>query len=139
MERAECFRMDVWKAEPRCQSTRWGIRLVICGLVWSLVGCTPSANKAPLAEQVRDAIGAVLPPFLSVADTETESLATGPDEVKVNVKAAIAPKEDLFVVDRKVNGDPSLLLIKTAQTIGSKTTIYGFVLARRTVGSLDVR
>ena len=108
-------------------------RLLGCLLLLISGGCTPRQKNAPPPEQVRDAVSAALPPFLSVVDCETEPLATGAESVKVNFKATVVPKETLYATDRTVPGDPSLLLIKPIQAVGAKSTLYGSVDARRIV------
>lgn len=110
---------------------RTGLRFVVPGLVLSLGSCSPRNDKAPPSEQVRDALSAVLPPFLAVAGVETEAIPLGPDLAKVNVKVNVSPKETLYVPDRRIPGDPSLLLIKPVQTGGGKVTLYGSVQAQR--------
>ena len=110
-----------------------------CLLALGLTGCAPRGKNSPPPEQVRDAVSAALPPYLILADNEAEPISTGPDTAKTNFKASVSPKEDLFVVDHRVEGDPPFLLVKLVQATSSKTTIYGSVLAQRTVDrwSLD--
>ena len=83
--------------------------------------------------QVRDALSATLPPYLAMGEVETEAIPTAPDQAKVNVKVVISPKETLYAPDRRVPGDPSILLIKPVQVAGGKVTLYGFVQAQRTL------
>ena len=111
------------------------VLLLLVGYLLALFlgGCTPRQKNAPSTEQVRDAVSAALPPFLSITDCETESLVTGAEAVQVNFKATVTPKETLYAADRTLPGDPSIMLIKPVQAAGTKKTLYGSLQARRVV------
>ena len=98
-----------------------------------ILGCSPRKDNAPPADQVRDGLSAALPPYLAVSGVETEAIPVGPDQAKVNAKVIVAPKETLYVPDRRIPGDPSLLLIKPVQAAGGKITLYGSLQAQRTL------
>jgi hypothetical protein len=101
--------------------------------VFALAGCGKSSKESPPKQQVQDTVAAVLPPFLTLLSIELEPISTGPESVKVNFKAITAPKEDLFQVDREVEGTPKVTLLKMVQASGAKLTLYGFVKASLTM------
>ncbi len=94
------------------------------------LGCSPHQTDAPPADQVRAAFAAALPAYLAVTEVETETLPTAADQAKVNAKVTVAPKDTLYVNDRRIPGDPSILLIKPAQAAGAKVTLYGSLQAQ---------
>ncbi len=98
-----------------------------------ILGCSPRKDNAPPSSQVHDALTATLPPYLTMSTVETESIPTGPDQAKVNCKVTVSPKETLYAPDRRVPGDPSILLIKTVQAADGKVTLYGSLQAQRTL------
>ncbi|MGA2138576.1 MAG: cell envelope integrity protein TolA [Verrucomicrobiia bacterium] len=104
---------------------------VLLVVAFALTGCGKSTPKSPPKQQVRDAVAAVLPPFLSLDSIELEPISTGPESVKVNFKAIVAPKEDLYQVDREVPGTPKVTLLKAVQAAGTKASLYGSLEARR--------
>ena len=107
---------------------------LLAGWLGLLVGgCSPHKNDAPPADQVRAALTATLPPYLAVDAVETEAIPTAADQAKVNAKVTVTPKETLYVNDRRIPGDPSILLIKPAQAAGAKVTLYGSLQAQRTL------
>jgi len=114
------------------------IRIIGCILALVSVGCTKSSKTAPPKDQIREAVSAALPPFLAVETIETEPISTSPETVKVNFKLVVSPKEDLYIVDRRIPGDPSITLLKAVQQKGVKTTTYGFLQARRTMDAWSV-
>jgi hypothetical protein len=80
---------------------------------------------------VQDAVAANLPPFLSLDSVEIEAVPIGPETVKVNFKAIVLPKEDLYQVDREVEGSPKVTLLKLVQSAGTKVSLYGSIAAHR--------
>lgn len=102
-------------------------RMLNLACLLALLGCEQGQSKVPCPpkQQVADALRVVLPSFLSLGAVELEPLATGPESVKVNFKAAVAPKEELYELDRQVDGEPRVLLIKPVQAPGAKATLYG--------------
>ena len=100
-------------------------------LAFAVTGCGSGTSKTPPKQQVQDAVAAVLPPFLSLDGIELEPISTGPESVKINFKAIVAPKEGLYQVDQEADGTPRVTLIKMVQAAGTKVTLYGFVEARR--------
>ena len=102
---------------------------VLLVAAFALTGC--SKHSTPPKQQVQEAVAAVLPPYLSLVSIELEPISTGPESVKVNCKAVVAPKEDLYQVEREVEGTPKVTLIKMVQAAGTKVSLYGFVEARR--------
>jgi hypothetical protein len=98
-------------------------------------GCREIASQyqTPPKQQVQGAVRAALPPFLSLDSIELEPIPTGPEAVKVNFKAIVTPKEDLYQVDREVEGTPPVTLLKVVQAVGTEVSLYGSVEARRTM------
>ena len=107
-------------------------RLIMCSVLlvgaFALTGC---GKSSPPKDAVRNAVAVVLPSFLSIDSIEIEPIATGPESYKINFKAVLATKENLYLVDREVEGTPRVTLLKVAQAAGSKVSIYGFLEARR--------
>ncbi len=98
-----------------------------------LSGCEKKTSQAPPKQMVQDTLRASLPPFLSLDSIELEPIPTGFESVKVKFKAIVTPKEDLYRVDRKVQGTPKVTLLKVIQTAGAKASLYGSVEANRTM------
>lgn len=90
-------------------------------------------NQSPTKKMVQDALLANLPQYLSLNSIEIESIPTGTESFKVNFKAIVTPKEDLYMMDREVQGTPKIILLKVTQTIGTKSSLYGFLEASRTM------
>jgi hypothetical protein len=88
---------------------------------------------SPLKQMVQNTLLATLPPYLSLESIELESIPTGPESAKVNFKAIVTPKEDLYEVDRELEGTPTIILIKVVQPAGAKASFYGFFEASRTM------
>ena len=111
------------------------VRSVLFVVAFALAGCCEltSPYQAPPKQQVRDALRASLPPFLSLDSIELEPIPTGPEAVKVNFKATVTPKEDLYQVDREVEGTPRVTLLKVVQAAGTEVSLYGSVEAHRTM------
>ena len=105
--------------------------LIALIIALALAGCGKNTPKAPPKQMVQDAVAVVLPPFLSLDSIELEPISTGPEAVKVNFKVIVAPKEDLYQVDREVEGTPKVTLLKVIQTAGAKASLYGSVEAHR--------
>lgn len=102
-------------------------------LAFVLAGCGEKTSQAPPKQQVQDTVRASLPPFLSLDSIELEPIPTGPEAVKVNFKATVTPKEDLYQVDREVEGTPPVTLLKVVQAAGTEVSLYGSVEASRTM------
>ena len=99
----------------------------------SLTGCGKGSSHSPPKQQVQDAIAVALPPVLSLDSVELEPISTGPESTKVNFKAVVAPKEDLYQVDREAEGTPKVTLLKVVQGTGTKMSLYGSVEGHRTM------
>ena len=117
------------------RSSLFSILLVI---VVALTGCGKS--HSPSKKQVQDRVAASLLAFLSLDKIDVEPISTGPESVKVNFKAVVVTKEDLYQVDREVDGTPKVTLIRAVQVEGTKVNLYGFIEAHRMmdVWSLDL-
>jgi DNA segregation ATPase FtsK/SpoIIIE-like protein len=102
-------------------------------IAFALAGCGEKTSQAPPKQQVQDVVRACLPPFLSLDSIELEPIPTGPEAVKVNFKATVTPKEDLYQVDREVEGTPPVTLLKVVQAAGTEVSLYGSVEADRTM------
>ena len=101
------------------------VMYVLLGAAFALAGCGQSSQQSPPKQEVRDAVAAALPPFLSLDSIELEPISTGSESVKVNFKAIVVPKDDLFQVDREVDGTPRVILLKMVQASGTKDSLYG--------------
>ena len=99
----------------------------------ALAGCEGKTAQAPPKQMVQDSVRAGLPPFLSLDSIELEPIPTSPEAVKVNFKAIVTPKEELYQVDREVEGTPKVTLLKVLQPAGAKVSLYGSVEAHRTM------
>ncbi len=106
---------------------------ILCVVAFALTGCSKNTPQAPPKDQVQDALRASLPPFLSLDSIELEPVPTGPEAVKVNFKAIVTPKEDLYQVEREVEGTPTVTLLTVVQAAGTKVSLYGSVEAHRTM------
>lgn len=115
--------------------TRNIVRSVLFVVALALAGCGEKASQkqSPPKQQVQDAVRASLPPVLAFDSIELEPIPTGPETVKVNFKVTVTPKEDLYEVDREVEGTPRVTLLKVVQAAGTKVSFYGWVEARRTM------
>ena len=115
--------------------TRNIVLLTLFVVALAPAGCREIASQyqAPPKRQVEDAVRAGLPPFLSLDSIELEPISTGPEAVKVNFKATVTPKEDLYQVDREVEGTPPVTLLKVVQAAGTRASLYGSVEATRTM------
>ncbi|MCX5647646.1 MAG: MAP7 domain-containing protein [Planctomycetota bacterium] len=102
-------------------------------IAFALAGCGEKTSQAPPKQMVQDTVRASLPPFLSLDSIELEPIPTGPEAVKVNFKATVTPKEDLYQVDREVEGTPPVTLLKVVQAAGTEVSLYGSVEASRTM------
>jgi len=98
-------------------------------IVSVLVGC--DFRSSPPRQQVQDTLAAVLPPFLSIESVRIEPEVMEAKTVKLDFKATAIVKENLYRVDRIVEGTPRVILVKLAQPSGTKTFIYGSIEARR--------
>jgi hypothetical protein len=105
--------------------------IIVVGL--PLTGCGGATKKLPPNQMVQDVVSASLPPFLTLDAIESEAIPLGPEDVKVNFKATVTPKEDLCAVDREVEGTPKVTLLKVVQPAGTKSSLYGSVEGRRIV------
>jgi hypothetical protein len=114
---------------------RVGYALLIAMLFIAMVSLSScrKKNQSPPKKMVRDALLATLPPYFSLDSVELESVPTGPESAKVNFKAIVTPKEDLYEVDREVEGTPAIILLKVTQATGAKASFYGFFEASRTI------
>jgi len=98
----------------------------------TVAGCA-GKPKSPPKDKVQDIVRASVPPFLALESIDLEPIPTGQEEVKINFKATVTPKEDLYQVDRQVEGTPAVTLLKVVQTAGSEASLYGSLVARRTM------
>ena len=98
-----------------------------------LSGCGDSAKSGPPKGDVQSAVSLGLPPFLSMKGIETETISSGEDTVRVNFKATVAPKENLYLIERRVAGTPAITLLKIVQAENAESALYGSLQARRVV------
>lgn len=113
--------------------TRNIVLSILFAVAFALAGCGEKTSQAPPKQMVQDTVRASLPPFLSLDSIELEPIPTGPEAVKVNFKATVTPKEDLYQVDREVEGTPPVTLLKVVQAAGTEVSLYGSVEAERTM------
>ncbi|HUT60060.1 MAG TPA: hypothetical protein VNA25_19615 [Phycisphaerae bacterium] len=115
--------------------TRHFACLIGFAVAFALAGCgeMTSPHQAPPKRQVQDVVRASLPPFLSLDSIVLEPIPIGPEAVKVNFKATVTPKEDLYQVDREVEGTPPVTLLKVVQAAGTEVSLYGSIEASRTM------
>ncbi|HQK63746.1 MAG TPA: hypothetical protein PLF16_01195 [Candidatus Staskawiczbacteria bacterium] len=101
-------------------------------VIASLCGCGSKTNVFPV-QVMKDAIKAETPAFIQLSDVQVEPVI-GPDgKGKVNFKVEFAAKEDLYKVDRKVEGDPPFTLLKLVRRSGDKAVGYGVADVSRIV------
>lgn len=98
-----------------------------------LTGCGEWKHRTPPKQAVQDSIAAAMPSFLSLVHVDLEPIPAGAEIVKVNFKATATPKENLYKVAREVQGTPKVTLLWLTQSQGTKLSIYGYVLAQRTL------
>lgn len=98
-----------------------------------LTGCGENAHRFPKRQAVQDTVAAAMPSFLSLGDVVLEPISVGTERAKINFKAAATPKEDLYKVERSVLGTPKVTLLRLTQRKDTKLSLYGYVLAHRTL------
>ena len=108
---------------------------MFCLLVSSVLftACSDSGKSGPPKADVQSAVSLVLPAYLSMKGIETEAISSGADSVKVNFKATVAPKENLYLVERRVAGSPAVTLLKLVQPEKTESTLYGSIEAKKVV------
>lgn len=112
---------------------RRGALALVLVAVGALTGCGRSTHEAPPKQLVHDAIAGALPPFLLLVNLEQEPIATSPETVKINFKATVETEEELFAVEREVDGLKKLTLLKRLQPAGGKCPLYGSLVAHRLI------
>jgi hypothetical protein len=93
---------------------------------------------APLQAEQEAALKGAIPPFLTLDAFESEIIPMQEDRVKINFKAKVKAAEDLFISDRRLEGDIHLMILKTSQTSGTDANIYGSMHAKRTMDKWDI-
>ncbi len=92
-------------------------------------GCQSSSNssqKNPPEADVENVVRAILPPFLTISEFKTQEPIKNPDSsLKINFKAVVTPTEDLYQIDREMQGDPRVVLLKAVQKIKTESALYG--------------
>jgi len=101
-------------------------------VVAPLCGCGTKANVFP-KEVMENAIKAETPAFIQLSDVQVEPVIGSDGKGKVNFKVEFSAKEDLYKVDRKVEGDPSITLLKLVRRSGDKAVGYGVADVSRIV------
>jgi hypothetical protein len=97
-----------------------------------ICGCGSKTNVFPV-KAMEDAIKAETPAFIQLGDVQVEPVI-GPDgRGKVNFKVEFSAREDLYKVDRKVEGDPPVTLLKLVRRSGDKAAGYGVADVSRIV------
>jgi multidrug efflux pump subunit AcrA (membrane-fusion protein) len=109
------------------------LRPILLAFALALTGCGKSTPQSPPKQQVQDAVRVALPAFLSLDSIELEPISTGPETAKINFKAVVVPKENLYQVEREVAGTPRITLLQVVQAAGTQSTLYGSVEGRRTM------
>ncbi|MDD2708901.1 MAG: hypothetical protein PHV34_13025 [Verrucomicrobiae bacterium] len=109
---------------------RW---FFFCAALWGFSGCGSKEKIFPPKQQVEDAVRAALPSFLILDCMEFEVLGAEQESPKINFKAVVVPKADLFRVDQILPGMPEVTLLKPVQKAGAKITLYGSIVSHRTV------
>lgn len=107
--------------------------LNLLALILCLSGCGDSGKSGPPKSDVQAAVSLGLPPFLSMKGVETETISSGEDTVRVNFKATVAPKENLYLIERRVAGTPAITLLKLVQAENAESSLYGTLQARKVV------
>ena len=85
----------------------------------------PLSVPSPPAHAVQNAVATKLPAFLTLRNVEVETIPIDRESVKVNFKATVVPKEDLYRVDREVPGTPPVKLLQVLQSAGTELSVYG--------------
>jgi len=93
-------------------------------VVVTICGCGDKTNVFPV-KVMEDAIKAETPAFIQLSDVQVEPVIGSDGKGKVNFKVEFSAKEDLFKVDRKVEGDPTITLLKLVRRSGDKAVGYG--------------
>jgi hypothetical protein len=60
------------------------------------------------------------------------------ERVKINFKAKVKTREDLFIADRRLDGEIQLMILKKSQASGAEANLYGSMLAKRTMDKWDI-
>jgi len=115
------------------RKVRYVLLIVVFFVATVLLSGCEKKNQAPSKQMVQDALLTSLPPYLSLDSIELEPIPTGLESVKVNFKAIVTPKENLYQVDREVEGTPTVTLLRVIQTAGAKASLYGSLEAKRTM------
>ena len=92
-----------------------------------------SSKSEPPAQQVKDQVRTALPPYLTLVKIESELIGAGQDGVKVNFKATVTSKENLYLAGGKIDGTPEIALLRPTQAVDAAQVLYGTILARRIV------
>ncbi|MCX7006814.1 MAG: hypothetical protein NTY53_06135 [Kiritimatiellaeota bacterium] len=104
-----------------------------CVTAGMVSGCGRGAREAPPAQQVQDAVANSLPAHFTLLKLDLEPIATGPENAKFNFKATVELAEDLFAVEREVDGPTRVTLLKQTQPGGTKLLLYGHLVAHRLI------
>lgn len=114
-------------------------RITALAATFIFVGCSGEDERvAPLKADVEASLSAGMPPFLALASMETEVIPLVENRVKINFKAMVEPKEDLYIADRHYGEDRSLMVLKKSQAAGAEANLYGSMLAERTMDKWNI-
>jgi len=100
-------------------------------------GC--KKNNQPPKDFVHNTVAVALPSFLSVKEIESESIPIGMGAFKTNFKATLAPKENLYEIEKEIPGDPIVVLLRTTQTTEASTLVYGHLVVNKLVDMWAVK
>lgn len=113
--------------------------LIALAASFMLPGCSgEDARDAPPKSDMEAAAKAAIPPFLSLAAFDSEAIPVAENHVKINFKAKVKAAEDLFIADRFIDGDRSLMILKKSQSSGTEANLYGSMVASRTMDKWDI-
>lgn len=99
----------------------------------SLNGCDGSSKTSPPTQLIESTVGVKLPAYVKVAVAEVDPVASTGASGIFNYKVMLTAKEDLYVLDRTVTGEPTVYLLKKANAAGAAFPLYGKISASRMV------
>ncbi|MEN6492773.1 MAG: hypothetical protein ABFD16_00660 [Thermoguttaceae bacterium] len=92
-----------------------------------VISASFGCNRASVfpREALETALRGKIPAYVSIGEMEVEATVDANGRGQANFKVALAPKEDLYVIDRKVDGTPVVTLLRLSQRAGEKSCVYG--------------